>query len=114
MYIVRAIPGSCGDIVSAVIDNNGSFLSPHGAILFNSNRRLLKNPQIDLNNISVLLKELELTYKSISCQHYAEAIMTYPNITLVKTIQPKIIPGSIILLDILLVEGLGDTQFLLQ
>lgn len=81
MYIVRAVPGACGDIVSAVIDNNGAFLSPHGSILFNTKRRLLKNPQIDLDNISNLLEDLAVTYTSISCQHYAEAIMKYPNIT---------------------------------
>lgn len=85
MYIIRAIPGACGDIVSAVIDNNGSLLMPKGSISFISHRRLLKRSQIDINRLPTLLEEAASTYKSISCQHYVENIMTdtrYQNITI--------------------------------
>lgn len=86
MYIIRAIPGACGDIVSAVIDNAGSTLTPKGSISFINERRILKNPQIDPNTLSKLLEDYSLTYKSISSQHYIERVMKdsrYQNITII-------------------------------
>jgi len=86
MYIIRAIPGSCGDIVSAVIDNAGATLTPKGSISFITERRILKLPQIDTNTLFKLLEDYALTYKSISSQHYVERVMTdsrYKNITVV-------------------------------
>ena len=86
MYIVRAIPGACGDIVSAVIDNAGATLTSKGSISFINERRILKLPQIDTDTLFKLLEDYALTYKSISSQHYVERVMTdsrYKNITVV-------------------------------
>jgi hypothetical protein len=84
MYIIRAIPGACGDIISAIIDNTGTTLTPKGSISFIIERRILKKPQINPNALSKLLEVYSLTYKSISSQHYIERVMTdsrYQNIT---------------------------------
>jgi hypothetical protein len=81
MYIIRAIPGACGDIVSAVIDSTNSFLSPNGSIFFLPQRKLLKNPNLELDILPELLTQSAEVYKSLSCQHYTEAIMKYPTIT---------------------------------
>lgn len=85
MYIIRAIPGACGDIVSSVIDSNGSSLTDKGSINFILPRQILKNYHIDLENLPKLLETASLTYKSISSQHYVESVMTdsrYQNITI--------------------------------
>jgi hypothetical protein len=85
MYIIRAIPGACGDIVSSVIDSNGSLLTPKGSISFINQRRILKKPEIDPTTIFKLLEDYALTYKSISSQHYIESVMTdsrYQTITI--------------------------------
>ena len=85
MYIIRAIPGACGDIVSAVIDNKGGSLTHKGSISFINQRRLLKNNHVDLNNLPTLLENAASNFKSISCQHYVESVMTdnrYKTITI--------------------------------
>jgi len=83
MYIIRTIPGACGDIVSSVIDSNGAFLTPKGSITFVSQRKLLKKPYLDFHTLPTLLETAAQTYKSISCQHYLENIITgkYQTIT---------------------------------
>lgn len=85
MYIIRAIPGACGDIVSAVIDNSGCMLTTNGSISFINQRKLLKNNYVDLNSLPALLENASINYKSISCQHYVESVMTdirYKTITI--------------------------------
>lgn len=81
MYIIRAIPGSCGDIVSAVIDNKNSLLSNDGSIRFGNDRMVLKNLEIDIASLPELLEKASLTYKSLSSQHYIESVMMYNRYT---------------------------------
>ena len=78
MYIIRAIPGSCGDIVSAVIDNTGMFIQ-FGQMKFlpsATDRTLLKMPNINYSTVDVDVEKLSRLYKSISCQHYVGSIVT--------------------------------------
>ena len=81
MYIVRAIPGSCGDRVSAVIDNKSSLLFSDGSIRFGNDRMILKNLEIDIASLPELLEKASLTYKSLSSQHYIESVMMYDRYT---------------------------------
>jgi hypothetical protein len=55
MYIIRAIPGSCGDIVSAVIDNTGMFFQ-FGQMKFlpsATDRTLLKITDINYSTVDM-------------------------------------------------------------
>ena len=70
MYIISAIPGACSDIVSSVIDSTDSYLLPKGQIFFtHKDRRLLKQPNIDVNKVSEMIDISDLKYKSISSQY---------------------------------------------
>ena len=87
MYIIRAIPGSCGDIVSAVIDNTGMFFQ-FGQMKFlpsATDRTLLKITDINYSTVDMDVENLSLLYKSISSQLYIESIVTdtrYKSITI--------------------------------
>jgi hypothetical protein len=69
MYIITAIPGACGDIVSAVIDSKDANLSRDGSIRFLPGRQILKYPNVDMNKSPELIAEAATKYKSISSQY---------------------------------------------
>jgi hypothetical protein len=70
MYIISAIPGACGDIVSSVIDPTDCVLSQKGLILFRSpDRKVLKSPDLDLSKVPALLEVASCKYSSISSQY---------------------------------------------
>lgn len=69
MYIITAISGACGDIVSAVIDSRDSFLSHKGLMRFLPNRNSFKYPNLDTNTFPAMLAEAATKYKSISSQY---------------------------------------------
>ena len=87
MYIIRSIPGSCGDIVSAVIDDTGMFIQ-FGHMKFLPaaiDRTILKTLDINYATVNTDVEKLSLLYKSISCQLYIENIVTdtrYKSITI--------------------------------
>ena len=84
MYIIRAIPGACSDIVTSVIDSNGSFLTPRGSIKFiNDVRRVLKTEVVDYDSLPISLEQASLKYKSISSQHHIENITIFEKYKLV-------------------------------
>lgn len=79
MYIIRAIPGACGDIVTSVIDSTNVTLSPHGAIQFTRDRNLFKKSKLpELQDLLNNMEQVRVKYKSISSQH------TYPIETILK------------------------------
>ncbi len=88
MYLIRTIPGACGDIVTSVIDSTNVTLSPHGAIEFARDRNLFKKPKLpELQDLLNNMERLRVKYKSISSQHTypIESILTDPqnvNITI--------------------------------
>ena len=60
MYLVRAVPGSCGDMVSAVIDDTGMFIQ-FGQMKFlpsATDRTLLKMPNINYSTVDVDVEKL--------------------------------------------------------
>jgi hypothetical protein len=84
MYLVRAVPGSCGDIVTSVIDSTGVALSPLGSIEFSRDRNLLKKHKLlEPPDIMNHIERLRVRYKSISSQytHPIESILTDPKNT---------------------------------
>jgi len=69
MYIITAISGACGDIVSAVIDSKQCSLSPIGFIYCNGYRSFFKRPNLKVEDFPKLLEMTSQRYKSVSSQY---------------------------------------------
>lgn len=69
MYIITAIPGACGDIVSSIIDSKDTYLLHNGSMLLAPNRNVFKKSNLNMDDVPYMLSVAFNSYKSISSQH---------------------------------------------